>query len=114
MTDSKTMGGPWSATANSWQYTTIYSAIGTPICRLDLEDRGVTEENQSELEIEQAKAARLIAAAPALLSAAIKTVEENRHLADGDNCTLVHLVRAIAKAEGRDPALSLRVDGSEK
>lgn len=35
-----------------------------------------------------------------LLEAATKTVEENRHLADGDNCTLIHLVRAIAKATG--------------
>ena len=44
--------------------------------------------------------ARLIAAAPDLLDACIKTVEENGHLADGDNCTLIHLVRAIAKATG--------------
>lgn len=44
--------------------------------------------------------ARLIAAAPDLLDAAIKTVEENGHLADGDNRTLIHLVRAITKAIG--------------
>lgn len=35
-----------------------------------------------------------------LLSACIKTVEENGHLADGDDCTLIHLVKAIAKAKG--------------
>ena len=44
--------------------------------------------------------ARLIAAAPELLEACIKTVEENLHLADGENCTLIHLVKAIAKATG--------------
>jgi hypothetical protein len=44
--------------------------------------------------------ARLIAAAPDLLEACIKTVEQNKHLADGDNCTLIYLVRAIAKATG--------------
>ena len=36
-----------------------------------------------------------------LMKAATKTIEENRHLADGDNCTLIHLVRAIAKATGQ-------------
>jgi hypothetical protein len=30
-----------------------------------------------------------------LLQAITKTVQENLHLADGDNCTLVHLVRAL-------------------
>ncbi len=31
-----------------------------------------------------------------LRNAIIKTIEENRHLADGENCTLIHLKRAIA------------------
>lgn len=32
------------------------------------------------------------------LRAAIKkTLDENRHLADGDNCTLIHLKRAIGE-----------------
>lgn len=35
-----------------------------------------------------------------LLAACIQTVEENGHLADGENCTLIHLVRAIAKVKG--------------
>ena len=35
-----------------------------------------------------------------LLEACIQTVEENGHLADGENCTLIHLVRAITKVEG--------------
>lgn len=54
---------PWSITANSWQYTTIYDANGTPICRLDLEDWGVTESNQDALETLQAKVAHLIVSA---------------------------------------------------
>lgn len=45
--------------------------------------------------------ARLIAAAPDLLAACIKTIEENLHLADGENCTLIDLKRAIALAEGK-------------
>ena len=34
----------------------------------------------------------------ALLQAATQTVEENLHLADGENCTLIHIKRAIAAA----------------
>ncbi len=60
---------PWKFVGNNWQYTTIYNANGVPICQLDLEDWGVTEENQDELEAEQTKCARLIAAAPELLRA---------------------------------------------
>lgn len=56
--------GPWKIVANSWQYTTIYAADDTPICTLDLEDWDVTEENQEALELEQARVAHLIAAAP--------------------------------------------------
>jgi hypothetical protein len=37
-----------------------------------------------------------------LLQAITKTVQENLHLADGDNCTLVHLVRALGPD---DPSL---------
>lgn len=51
---------PWKFTANSWQYTTIYDANGDVICRLDLEDWCVTEENQDDLEKVQAKVAALI------------------------------------------------------
>jgi hypothetical protein len=51
---------PWKMTANSWQYTTIYDANGDVICRLDLEDWGVNEDNQDALESVQAKVAALI------------------------------------------------------
>lgn len=51
---------PWKFIANSWQYTTIYDANGDVICRLDLEDWGVTEDNQDDLETVQAKVAAMI------------------------------------------------------
>jgi hypothetical protein len=31
----------------------------------------------------------------ALREAIVKTIEENKHLADGENCTLIHLTRAL-------------------
>ncbi len=49
---------PWTVTSNSWQFTTIYDADGYPVARLDLEDWGVTEEGQEDLEKLQAKVAR--------------------------------------------------------
>ena len=51
---------PWTFTANSWQYTTIYDATGEAICRLDLEDWDVNEENQYDLEQRQEMIATLI------------------------------------------------------
>jgi hypothetical protein len=42
-----------------------------------------------------------------LLQAITKTVQENLHLADGDNCTLVHLVRALGPNDpGREAPLT--------
>lgn len=51
---------PWTLTQNSWQYTTIYDAEGNHVCRLDLEDWSVTEENQDELEKVQTQIASRI------------------------------------------------------
>lgn len=45
----------------------------------------------------------VVYAAPILLAACIKTIEQNRHLADGDNCTLIELVRAVEEATGVRP-----------
>lgn len=45
---------------------------------------------------------KLIAAAPDLLAACEKTLEENGHLADGENCTLTHLKRVVTKIKGGD------------
>lgn len=57
---------PWKAVANSWQVTTVYDAKSMPVCRLDLEDWGVDEDNQADLERKQTAVARLIASAPSL------------------------------------------------
>ena len=40
----------------------------------------------------------------ALLEAAIKTIEENGHLADGDVCALIHLKRGIESATTKGAA----------
>ena len=60
MTSIKDVPLPWTFVANSWQYTTIYDGSGEAICRLDLEDWGVNEENQYYLEQRQEMVARLI------------------------------------------------------
>jgi hypothetical protein len=85
MSETKWATSGWSVVANSWQYTTIYAADGTPICRLDLEDWGVTEDNQSALETEQAKCAHLIAAAPDLAKALAECEAYFDDRADVDN-----------------------------
>ncbi len=69
MSETKYTQEPWSIVKNSWQYTTIHNESGEAICTLDLEDWGVTEENQDELEARQAKVAAKIAAAPELYEA---------------------------------------------
>jgi len=51
---------PWHSVKNSWQYTTIYDANSNHVCRFDLEDWPVTEENQDELEKRQAELVALI------------------------------------------------------
>lgn len=60
---------PWHVVGHNWQNTTIYDVDKTPICKMDLEDWDVTEDNQDELEAYQAKIACLIAAAPEMLKA---------------------------------------------
>ncbi len=100
--------GPWSVTSNSWQYTTIYDADKSPVCVLDLEDWDVTEETQDALEKRQAEVARLISAAPDMLTT-LRELEEfldNQAVVDDErpNDAMRHLVEvraAIRKAEGR-------------
>lgn len=105
MSEMKHTPGPWNVTANSWQYTTIYAADGTPICRLDLEDWDVTEDNQGDLEKVQASVAAMIVAAPEML-AALKWAESalapfSKEPAEKSGMALIRA--AIAKAEGRQP-----------
>lgn len=94
--------GPWEAVGNSWQYTTIYDASGSTVCRLDLEDWGVNEDNQEALEKRQTEVSRLISSAPDLLDFANRVSEacsfpEN----DFQRALRDEARRVIAKAEGR-------------
>ncbi len=66
---------PWTLTQNSWQYTTIYAADGAPICRLDLEDWSVTEDNQDLLEKVQSQIAERIVKAVNNHDALLKALE---------------------------------------
>lgn len=47
-------------------------------------------------------ATRLVPVDDGLLAAACRTLDENAHLADGDDCTLIHLKRAVEKVIGHD------------
>lgn len=51
---------PWTSVANSWQYATIYDADNLPVCRFDLEDWPVTEDNQDQFEKAQAEVVALV------------------------------------------------------
>lgn len=89
------MAESWRVVEHSWARTSIYCGE-TPICSLSIEETA-TEENQEDLELEMAKHARLIAAAPELLEAckeALKAFESNACI----DWSL--LSTAILKAEG--------------
>lgn len=66
---------PWNVVGHNWQNTTVYDADNNAMCLLDLEDWGVTEDNQDELEGKQTKVANLIGAAPDLLAALLDVRE---------------------------------------
>jgi hypothetical protein len=105
MTSEAKWNGPWSMVANSRQYTTIYDCNDGTICRLDLEDWGVTEENQSELEKDQADFARLIVAAPDLAEAVRDILALPLASCDGyaeavsDDCPFCRARAALSRAE---------------
>lgn len=93
MNDDKFTPGPWKSG------TDCHGAPGHG----GLTGRWIRDESNriiacaSELDIETAiENAKLMALAPTMLYAIRKTLEENAHLADGDDCTLIHLKRAIA------------------
>lgn len=90
---------PWKVVGHNWQNTTIYDADETPICKLDLEDWDVTEDNQDELETYQAKVANLISAAPELLEA-LEAVLEYLDDRGVDKWLDEMVTKAIAKAKG--------------
>lgn len=70
MTPKPELALPWRASANSWQYTTIYDVNGVPVMRFDLEDWGVDEDNQTHLEARQAVVANFVIRAVSSLAAA--------------------------------------------
>jgi hypothetical protein len=53
MTNKHPVYLPFTSVGNSWQYTTIYDAKQDVVCRFDLEDWHVTEDNQGALEEDQ-------------------------------------------------------------
>lgn len=94
----------WTVVANSWQYTSIYGADGQRLFLMDLEDWGVTEENQEALEKQQSDIAALAAQAPAMLEALLSIAEGN--LGDDPWQANYEKIRkvaadAAAKAQGR-------------
>lgn len=89
---------PWTLTQNSWQYTTIYDAEGNHVCRLDLEDWSVTEENQDDLEKVQTQiASRIVKGVNEYEDAYIALMELcGRHsFATGHGDTLADIIREI-------------------
>ena len=64
----------------------------------------------AELEAEREKALEWFIEFHALKNAVDETLEENRHLADGDNCTLKKLKDAYAKAKNAGHGLDSEND----
>jgi len=60
--------GPWTAADNSWEFSTVYGSDGKAVALCRISD-DVTEETQSHFEAINEANARLIAAAPDLLTA---------------------------------------------
>ena len=57
-------------------------------------------------------ATRLAPIDEGLLAAAIITLTDNAHLADGEVCTLIHLKRAVSQVLGGEKALDMFFRGS--
>lgn len=60
----------------------------------------LTKERDLALANADAVYAKLMPEVERLRAAIIKTLEDNRHLADGENCTLIHLKRIINQQNG--------------
>ena len=103
---------PWSVCANSWQYTSVYDENSHLICRLNLDDWGVTEENQKELEAAQAEIATKLSAVPELLEAVRDMLSGWKYIREvhgdlygvGWDRAQKKAEDAIAKANGKESA----------
>lgn len=98
--------GPWSVIDNNWDFSSVYGPDDCLIAEVQIHS-SVTEENQHELEPVKEANARLIAAAPELLSA-LKMAQVWLKMAlvwlDADGrFDMQGINAAIAKAEGRQP-----------
>jgi hypothetical protein len=83
---------PWKVVAHNWQNTSIYDAEGHVVCSLDLEDWGVTEDNQDALEVEQQEYANLIASAPDMA----EYISKRADLGDADAIKLLEAINGNA------------------
>lgn len=79
------------------------------LCGKMEQERNVWKHNAgvvaAELEAEREKALDWFIAYQELKGAVAETLEENRHLADGDQCTLKKLKDAYAKAKSAEASL---------
>lgn len=94
--EAKHTPGPWEMVEHSWSRTGIYAkAIG--IAALDIADEA-TEETQEEWQAMMAANARLIAAAPDLLSACQSAISHLEWSLTAEDPRCVAMRAAIAKA----------------
>ena len=95
--------GPWSATHNSWEFSTVYDASGNAIAECQI-DQSVTEETQEELEPIKEANARLMAAAPDLLQALKRVMDSNCPLTGNPSHQTLVEFWEYEKTQGRGEA----------
>lgn len=87
--------GPWICYADTPSVDPNWHIITTLNKQKVIANVHIEPGNQKDL----ANAA-LLTQAPELLKACMMTIDENKHLADGDNCTLRHIVKAVDSLAG--------------
>lgn len=99
--NAKHTPGPWVASHNSWETSTVY-ADGRVVAEC-LIDADVSEENQHELEPIKEANARLIAAAPELLEALQEVIAISDRKHDAWDKAKAAIARATGDQHGRTP-----------
>lgn len=105
----------WNVVGNSWQYTSIYGADGKRLFLMDLEDWGVDEDNQEEMEKKQAEIALLASLAPTMLEALIEALpmlEDNARFLRDIQASPAQIVRAFGAAASVKEAID-RAEGKK-